>query len=96
MPNLATNVLYKLALNSSGNARGSPVVRQAYYSTFPKVYALYASRERLSSIQAMQSSNGLTNLIALCLGHLMSDTISSVFPFDKYYYHIHYRRPSIL
>ncbi|KIM38139.1 hypothetical protein M413DRAFT_420628 [Hebeloma cylindrosporum] len=102
MLNLATNVLYNLALNSSGNARGAPVLIEAYYSTFPKVvsntllylkwlfffgaamavypafYALYVSRERLSSVQAMQSSNGLTNPIGLWLGHLMFDMISSV------------------
>lgn len=37
MLNLATNVLYNRALNSSGNARGVPVLIQANYATFPKV-----------------------------------------------------------
>jgi len=37
MLNLATNVLYNRALNSSGNARGTPVLIQANYATFPKV-----------------------------------------------------------
>jgi hypothetical protein len=37
MLNLATNVLYNRALNSSGNARGAPVLIQANYATFPKV-----------------------------------------------------------
>lgn len=44
---------------------------------------MYVSRERRSSVQAMQYSNGLTNPVALWLGHLMFDglivlTISTV------------------
>jgi hypothetical protein len=37
MLNLVTNVLYNRALNSSGNARGTPALIQANYATFPKV-----------------------------------------------------------
>jgi hypothetical protein len=49
-----------------------------FQAVYPAFYALYVSRERLSSVQAMQFSNGLTNPIGLWLGHLMFDTISSV------------------
>ena len=37
MLNLATNVLYNRALNSSGNVGDTPVLIQANYATFPKV-----------------------------------------------------------
>ncbi|TFK42170.1 hypothetical protein BDQ12DRAFT_710453 [Crucibulum laeve] len=45
---------------------------------YPAFFALYVSKERRSSVQAMQMSNGLTNPIGLWLGHLMFDTICSV------------------
>ncbi|KAF8808210.1 P-loop containing nucleoside triphosphate hydrolase protein [Phlegmacium glaucopus] len=41
-------------------------------------YALYATKERRSSVQAMQFSNGLTDPIGLWLGHLMFDVIWSI------------------
>ncbi|KAF9011286.1 hypothetical protein BDQ17DRAFT_1298756 [Cyathus striatus] len=102
MLNLATNVLYNRALNSSGNGNRTPTIIQANYEDFPPIaagtlfslkwlaffgavmavypafFALYVSRERRSSVQAMQMSNGLTNPIGLWLGHLMFDTISVV------------------
>ncbi|KAM6499563.1 hypothetical protein JOM56_005071 [Amanita muscaria] len=47
-------------------------------SVYPAFFALYVSRERRSSVQAMQSSNGLTNPLGLWLGHLMFDTIWTI------------------
>lgn len=44
-------------------------------SVYPAFFALYVSKERRSSVQAMQFSNGLHNPIGLWLGHLMFDTI---------------------
>lgn len=41
-------------------------------------YAVYVTKERRSSVQAMQLSNGLTNPIGLWLGHLMFDVIWSI------------------
>ena len=41
-------------------------------------YALYVTKERRSSVQAMQLSNGLANPIGLWLGHLMFDAIWSI------------------
>ncbi|KAF9045107.1 hypothetical protein BJ165DRAFT_1346335 [Panaeolus papilionaceus] len=102
MLNLATNVLYNRALNSSGNGERTPTLIRANYATFPPVaagtlvslrwmvffgafmavypafYSLYVSKERITSVQAMQLSNGLTDPIGMWLGHLMFDTISVV------------------
>lgn len=104
MINMASNVLYKRALNQTQNAGGaSPnTIIAANYSLFPHIaagtltslkwmaffgavmsvypafFALYVSRERRSSVQAMQLSNGLSDPIGLWLGHLMFDTIFSV------------------
>ncbi|PFH49786.1 hypothetical protein AMATHDRAFT_4551 [Amanita thiersii Skay4041] len=50
----------------------------AAMSVFPAFFALYVSKERRSSVQAMQLSNGLTNPIGLWLGHLMFDTICTI------------------
>ncbi|CAA7266935.1 unnamed protein product [Cyclocybe aegerita] len=50
----------------------------ALMAVYPAFYALYVSKERRSSVQAMQLSNGLTDPIGLWLGHLMFDTISVV------------------
>lgn len=47
-------------------------------AVFPAFYALYVSRERRSSVQAMQMSNGLGDPIGLWLGHLMFDTICTL------------------
>jgi len=120
MLNLASNVLYNRALNSSGRAGPTPTIIRANYAPFPPVaagtlsslrwilffgaamvlhpfpilltiltdstqavypafYSLYVSKERRSSVQAMQLSNGLTNPIGLWLGHLMFDLISVTF-----------------
>ena len=45
---------------------------------YPAFFALYVSKERRSSVQAMQLSNGLSDPIGLWLGHLMFDTVFSV------------------
>ncbi|KAF8079136.1 hypothetical protein FPV67DRAFT_1467643 [Lyophyllum atratum] len=50
----------------------------AVMAVFPAFFALYVSRERRSSVQAMQMSNGLGDPIGLWLGHLMFDTITSI------------------
>ncbi|KAF5332545.1 hypothetical protein D9611_005149 [Ephemerocybe angulata] len=50
----------------------------ALMAVYPAFYALYVSRERRSSVQAMQMSNGLSDPIGLWLGHLMFDTITVV------------------
>lgn len=47
-------------------------------AVYPAFFALYVSKERRSSVQAMQMSNGLGDPIGLWLGHLMFDTIISV------------------
>jgi hypothetical protein len=47
-------------------------------AVFPAFFSLYVSRERRSSVQAMQSSNGLSDPIGLWMGHLMFDSIFSV------------------
>ncbi|KAJ7083358.1 hypothetical protein B0H15DRAFT_422992 [Mycena belliarum] len=50
----------------------------AVLSVFPAFFAMYVSKERRSSVQAMQFSNGLHNPVGLWLGHLMFDTIFTV------------------
>ncbi|KAF7340910.1 hypothetical protein MSAN_02075900 [Mycena sanguinolenta] len=50
----------------------------AVMSVFPAFFALYVSKERRSSVQAMQFSNGLHNPIGLWLGHLAFDTIFTI------------------
>jgi ATP-binding cassette subfamily A (ABC1) protein 3 len=47
-------------------------------SVYPAFFSLYVSKERRSSVQAMQLSNGLTDPIGLWLGHLLYDTIAVV------------------
>lgn len=47
-------------------------------SVFPAFFALYVSKEKQSSVQAMQFSNGLTNPLGLWLGHLIFDTVWTV------------------
>jgi ATP-binding cassette, subfamily A (ABC1), member 3 len=44
-------------------------------AVFPAFFSVYVSRERRSSVQAMQFSNGLSNPVGLWLGHLMFDSI---------------------
>ncbi|KAF9225247.1 P-loop containing nucleoside triphosphate hydrolase protein [Gyrodon lividus] len=50
----------------------------AAMSVFPAFFSLYVSRERRSSVQAMQLSNGLSDPIGLWLGHLLWDSVFSV------------------
>ncbi|TFK42171.1 hypothetical protein BDQ12DRAFT_677739 [Crucibulum laeve] len=45
---------------------------------FPALFAIYVTKERHSSVQAMQLSNGLADPMGLWLGHLLFDTIPSV------------------
>ncbi|KAH8094651.1 P-loop containing nucleoside triphosphate hydrolase protein [Cristinia sonorae] len=47
-------------------------------AVFPAFFSLYVSKERRSSVQAMQFSNGLANPVGLWLGHLLFDTIFCV------------------
>ena len=47
-------------------------------AVFPAFFALYVSKERRSSVQAMQMSNGLSDPTGLWLGHLMFDSMFSV------------------
>ncbi|KZT22614.1 hypothetical protein NEOLEDRAFT_1071005 [Neolentinus lepideus HHB14362 ss-1] len=49
----------------------------AAMSVFPAFFSLYVSRERRSSVQAMQLSNGLADPIGLWLGHLIFDSAVS-------------------
>ncbi|EDR15973.1 uncharacterized protein LACBIDRAFT_187302 [Laccaria bicolor S238N-H82] len=100
--NLASNIFYNRALNSTGNSARTPAIIRAAYEAFPPIaagtlfslkwigffgavmavypafFALYVSRERRSSVQAMQLSNGLADPIGLWLGHLMFDTVTVV------------------
>lgn len=102
MLNLASNLLYNHALNSSGKSTGAPQLIAANYqdfpgfdagtlvalkwlafygaamAVFPAFFSLYVSKERRSSVQAMQLSNGLSNTVGLWLGHLMFDSVFSV------------------
>jgi ATP-binding cassette, subfamily A (ABC1), member 3 len=48
-------------------------------AVYPAFFSLYVSRERRSSVQSMQLSNGLSDPIGLWLGHLLFDSIFSVF-----------------
>jgi len=52
--------------------------RHSPKAVFPAFFALYVSKERRSSVQAMQMSNGLSDPIGLWLGHLLFDSIFSV------------------
>ncbi|KAJ7508422.1 hypothetical protein B0H11DRAFT_2304369 [Mycena galericulata] len=47
----------------------------AVMAVYPAFFALYVSKERRSSVQAMQFSNGLHNPVGLWLGHLCFDSI---------------------
>ncbi|KAI0789486.1 P-loop containing nucleoside triphosphate hydrolase protein [Abortiporus biennis] len=104
MLNLASNVLYNRALNTSGRTLqgGVPSLISANYESFPGVaagtlsalkwvaffgaamgvfpafFSLYVAKERRSSVQAMQLSNGLADPVGLWLGHLMFDSIFCV------------------
>ncbi|KAI9067182.1 hypothetical protein FKP32DRAFT_1755315, partial [Trametes sanguinea] len=50
----------------------------AAMAIFPAFFTLYVARERQSSVQAMQFSNGLSNPAGLWLGHLMFDSLFSI------------------
>ncbi|KAF7347231.1 hypothetical protein MVEN_01478000 [Mycena venus] len=102
MLNLASNIIYNHALNTSGRAGVLPSLILPTYESFPPVdagtlfalkwiaffsavmsvfpafFALYVSKERRSSVQAMQFSNGLHNPVGLWLGHLAFDTIFTI------------------
>ncbi|PCH34380.1 nucleoside triphosphate hydrolase protein [Wolfiporia cocos MD-104 SS10] len=103
MLNLASNLVYNHALNTSGKSVGVPQAIVANYqnfpgfdagtltalkwvafygaamAVFPAFFSLYVSKERRSAVQAMQFSNGLSNPVGLWLGHLMFDTVFSLF-----------------
>ncbi|KAF9011272.1 hypothetical protein BDQ17DRAFT_1537998 [Cyathus striatus] len=42
---------------------------------FPALFVIYVSRERYSSVHAMQLSNGLANPLGLWMGHILFDCI---------------------
>ncbi|KAG9313874.1 P-loop containing nucleoside triphosphate hydrolase protein [Chiua virens] len=50
----------------------------ATIAVYPAFFSLYVSRERRSSVQAMQLSNGLSDPIGLWLGHLLWDSLFGV------------------
>ncbi|KAK7063610.1 hypothetical protein R3P38DRAFT_2492098 [Favolaschia claudopus] len=50
----------------------------AVMAVYPAFFALYVSKERRSSVQAMQFSNGLHNPVGMWLGHLAFDSIFTV------------------
>ncbi|KAJ3534775.1 hypothetical protein NM688_g7082 [Phlebia brevispora] len=50
----------------------------AAIAVYPAFFSLYVSKERRSSVQAMQLSNGLADPAGLWLGHLMFDSIFGV------------------
>ncbi|KAH9486190.1 ABC transporter A family member 2 [Psilocybe cubensis] len=50
----------------------------AAMTVFPAFFALYVAKERHSSVQAMQLSNGLSNPLGLWLGHIMFDSMFTV------------------
>ncbi|THH01206.1 hypothetical protein EW026_g1452 [Hermanssonia centrifuga] len=50
----------------------------AAMAVFPAFFSLYVSKERRSSVQAMQLSNGLADPVGLWLGHLLFDSVFAV------------------
>ncbi|CDO76478.1 hypothetical protein BN946_scf184615.g4 [Trametes cinnabarina] len=102
MLNLASNIMYNNALNTTGRAATAPSLILANYQSFPGIaagtlvalkwvaffgaamavypafFSLYVAKERRSSVQAMQLSNGLSDPIGLWLGHLLFDSIFAV------------------
>ncbi|TFK91173.1 P-loop containing nucleoside triphosphate hydrolase protein [Polyporus arcularius HHB13444] len=50
----------------------------AAMAVYPAFFSLYVAKERRSSVQAMQLSNGLSDPIGLWLGHLLFDSIFAV------------------
>ncbi|KAH8835982.1 P-loop containing nucleoside triphosphate hydrolase protein [Flagelloscypha sp. PMI_526] len=52
----------------------------ATFAVYPAFFSLYVSEERkITLVQAMQFSNGLSNPVGLWLGHLAFDTVFTVF-----------------
>ncbi|KAI0640229.1 P-loop containing nucleoside triphosphate hydrolase protein [Trametes polyzona] len=47
----------------------------AAMAVYPAFFSLYVAKERRSSVQAMQLSNGLSDPVGLWLGHLLFDSI---------------------
>ena len=47
----------------------------AVKAAFPAFFTLYVNKERRSSVQAMQLSNGVSNPAGMWLGHLLFDGI---------------------
>ncbi|KAI0658358.1 P-loop containing nucleoside triphosphate hydrolase protein [Cubamyces menziesii] len=50
----------------------------AAMAVYPAFFSLYVAKERRSSVQAMQLSNGLSDPIGLWLGHLLFDSVVGV------------------
>lgn len=50
----------------------------AKQAVYPAFFSLYVAKERRSSVQAMQLSNGLSDPIGLWLGHLLFDSMFAV------------------
>ncbi|OSD01210.1 P-loop containing nucleoside triphosphate hydrolase protein [Trametes coccinea BRFM310] len=50
----------------------------AAMAVYPAFFSLYVAKERRSSVQAMQLSNGLSDPVGLWLGHLLFDSIFAV------------------
>ncbi|KAF8555139.1 P-loop containing nucleoside triphosphate hydrolase protein, partial [Imleria badia] len=50
----------------------------ATMAVYPAFFSMYVSRERRSSVQAMQLSNGLSDPIGLWLGHLLWDSVFGI------------------
>ena len=47
-------------------------------AVYPAFFSLYVAKERRSSVQAMQLSNGLSDPVGLWLGHLLFDSMFAV------------------
>ncbi|KAI0673936.1 P-loop containing nucleoside triphosphate hydrolase protein [Trametes maxima] len=50
----------------------------AAMAVYPAFFSLYVAKERRSSVQAMQLSNGLSDPVGLWLGHLLFDSLFAV------------------
>lgn len=50
----------------------------AVQAVFPAFFTLYVNKERRSSVQAMQLSNGISNPAGMWLGHLLFDGIPGI------------------
>ncbi|CAA7265337.1 unnamed protein product [Cyclocybe aegerita] len=70
LPEMSTESLYTLQWLA---------IFGAAMAVFPAFFAIYIAKERHSSVQAMQVANGLANPLGLWLGHLMFDSLFTVF-----------------